>query len=86
MNKRMKIKIIKVGHIEDKIIVNFQTPFGQALGTWIGKTPKVEKEYFVELEIEEKIELGINIEKNEKMRTMISYENSVVKIYGKIEE
>lgn len=48
----MKITILKcINQVEDDYIVKFNSLYGTAEGKWVGTEPKLNSEYYIEIEI-----------------------------------
>ncbi|MGI2298152.1 hypothetical protein [Paenibacillus sp. GXUN7292] len=81
----MKVKIIEINNIDDKIKVTFLSELGEGLGYWQGTNPEINNTYFVELDIQETLVFGNNISKILNHPNSILISDEITTIIGKIE-
>lgn len=81
----MKVKINEVIRESSIDLVDFSTEYGNARAYWNGSVPEVDKEYFVELEIESALVWGDNVRKVDYGKISIGIEGETLWIIGYLE-
>jgi len=82
---KVKVRINEVIRESPKNFVIFSTEYGNTKAFWNGDMPEVDKEYFVELEIESTLKWGDNIRIVEDDKYVIGVEGNACYMVGYLE-
>ncbi|ANF97188.1 hypothetical protein [Paenibacillus bovis] len=81
----MRIEIEKTNIVHGNCKVHFSTEYGKAVAYWNGELPEEGKAYIVEIEIEEILVLGENLEICDEYQFRIGMEKETIYLTGYLE-
>ncbi len=82
----MFITILKSNKANDSWIIEFSCSYGNGIGCWIGSPPSCGEGYWVEFDVEERLQLGVNLSCCDTPFPSISSEGAVQTLVATVEQ
>jgi len=80
----MRITITKAHRVDDREVIAFRSPLGEAEANWEDEPPKAGRTFDVELEVDDELVWGINISPTTASEPSIAERNGKVHIVGQL--